>query len=753
MSLRNSLLFSLVILSALFLHGAVLAQKPVPSSVIIPDGLGYNIHFTDAKPGEMEQLAASGAKIVRMDFGWGGTEREKGIYDFSAFDRLTDTLEKHKIRPVYILDYSNRHYDDGQSPRSEEGRKAFARWAAAAAVHFKDRGIIWEMYNEPNIQFWKPEPKVEDYIKLALEVGKALREAAPNEIYIGPGTAQNPTLHTIDFQFIEECFKAGLLNYWDAVSVHPYRQTNPETVFAEYAKLRALIDQYAPKGVIIPIISGEWGYSSAWQNFNDEIQGKYLPRQWMINLAFKVPVSIWYDWHDDGADAEEAEHHFGTVNYDYYADKTPVYEPKPSYIAAKTFIETFRGYRYNKRLMTSSGDDVFVFVFGKENKEMKLAVWTTAKEPKQIKLPCPEGTFDAVSYLGEKLPEYDSRNSLSVSDCPIYLTPKTLDQTWVHTVLSEPSLPIAVYGSDLGLAIESSDIPLINPFAAKPQQVTVKGTNYRQKTDRYNPHPTTVSLPIPVKNALLVTIKHPKQQTLKGKLRLAGVGNLKIKNRMVLPDPFSFAADTETLRIPLESMPKGKYQFELSGVVEETNSPDVTFPIYPRYTMQLLDDISSRTAQTLHAAWEIHPDGDKEVKSEQSIAVADDGALRITYQFSEGWKFIRLAPKGAIRQLGEGNDIPKTLGLLLRGDGSGNSVNIRFTDSKGQTFQVRGGVLRDKEPYYFECALDGTKASHWGGPNDGKVHYPITFDCMIIDGTRKACGPLSVDVYSPVVIY
>ena len=42
------------------------------------------------------------------------------------------------------------------------------------------------MYNEPNIGFWKPKPDVKQYVKLALAVGKALREAEPGELYIGP---------------------------------------------------------------------------------------------------------------------------------------------------------------------------------------------------------------------------------------------------------------------------------------------------------------------------------------------------------------------------------------------------------------------------------------------------------------------------------------------------------------------------------------------------------------------------------------
>ena len=91
----------------------------------VPGGLGVNIHFTDPRPGEMEMLAAAGFRWIRMDFGWEGTERKKGRYDFSAYDRLLAALDQHKIRAVLILDYSNRHYDNGLSPSSDEGRKAF----------------------------------------------------------------------------------------------------------------------------------------------------------------------------------------------------------------------------------------------------------------------------------------------------------------------------------------------------------------------------------------------------------------------------------------------------------------------------------------------------------------------------------------------------------------------------------------------------------------------------------------------------
>ena len=387
--------------------------------LVVPDGLGVNIHFTDPRPGEMEMLAAAGLRWVRMDFAWNGTEREKGKYDFAAYDRLMAALEKHKIRALLILDYSNRHYDKGQSPASDEGRKAFSQWAAAAAKHFRGRGILWEMYNEPNIFFWRPKPDVNQYVKLALEVGKALREAAPEEMYIGPATSQ------IDFKFLEGCFKAGLLDYWCAVSVHPYRQKAPETAGAEYARLRQMIDKYAPQGKKIPILSGEWGYSSAWKNFDEAKQGKMLPREWLVNLANDVPLSIWYDWHDDGPDPKEAEHHFGTVLNPYHKDRESVYDPKPAYKAAKTFTCVLDGFAFSKRLPAGSDED-YIMLFAK-GAERRFVAWTTAASPHKAAIPIGPGRFAVASHMGEGLTPVVAEGkelSMTLTDAPQYLVPE-----------------------------------------------------------------------------------------------------------------------------------------------------------------------------------------------------------------------------------------------------------------------------------------------------------------------------------------
>ena len=418
--LRFLCVLALAVGSPLRLFAQELAP-PLPSPTV-PDGLGVNIHFTDARPGEMEMLAAAGFRFVRMDFGWQATERAKGEYDFSAYDRLLSALDKHRLRAVFILDYAHRLYDDGLSPHTDDGRAAFARWAAAAAKHFKGRGVLWENWNEPNIkQFWKPQPNAEDYAKLALAAAKAIHEAAPGEAVIGPATSR------VDLKFLETCFKAGLLEHWAAVSVHPYRQEDPETASEDYRKLRELMARHAPQGKPLPpILSGEWGYSATWRQYDEARQGKMLPRLWLTNLAEGVPLSIWYDWKDDGPDPKEPEHHFGTVGYEYHGGRDPVYDPKAAYKAAKTLTAALAGFRFAERVPVGTPDD-YVLRFKKEQ-DVRVVAWTRSREPKRITVPgVKAGTYSATGHAGESLPGVEATAeglALELTDAPRYYAPR-----------------------------------------------------------------------------------------------------------------------------------------------------------------------------------------------------------------------------------------------------------------------------------------------------------------------------------------
>jgi hypothetical protein len=163
-----------------------------PNSPTVEESLGVNIHFVDSRPGEVRMIADAGFRWVRTDFKWDVTERDRGRYDFSSYDRLLKELEANHLRALFILDYGNPLYTEGMSVRTAEARHAFAKWSVAAAKHFAGRGIVWEVFNEPNIPvFWPPDPDVQEYVALAAEVSRAFQAEAPAGNSDRPGDFEN----------------------------------------------------------------------------------------------------------------------------------------------------------------------------------------------------------------------------------------------------------------------------------------------------------------------------------------------------------------------------------------------------------------------------------------------------------------------------------------------------------------------------------------------------------------------------------
>lgn len=353
------------------------ANAQIPTATI-PNGVGVNIHFVTGAKEDLDMIAAAGFKFIRMDFAWDSTEPNRGQYVWKAYDELTANLDHRGIRAIYILDYVNTAYEgtvdathpfthESQkhtaSPRHPESIAAFGRWAAAAAKHFHGHKIIWEIYNEPNGFFWKPKPDAKEYAALAVATAKAIHEAEPSATVVAPAMAG------FEWPFFETLFQSGALQYLDAITVHPYREPNlpPETAASDFKKLRELIARYAPSGKKnMPILSGEWGYSTHTHGVSLETQAAYLVRQQLSNLLNGVPFSIWYDWKNDGQDANENEHNFGTVGWDL--------QPKPAYIAISNMVRELNGYKLERRVDQPNDKD-YVLLFS-SGKKRKIAAWT-----------------------------------------------------------------------------------------------------------------------------------------------------------------------------------------------------------------------------------------------------------------------------------------------------------------------------------------------------------------------------------------
>lgn len=343
----------------------VLAQSAPPvarglPSATVPDGLGVNIHFAGAPAKRLDLIRNAGFRVVRMDLTWSSVERKKGIYDFTAYDELTRGLEERGIRPLYILDYANPLYDAAVSIRTDAGRRAFARFAAAAAARYRGHGVIWEIWNEPNGRFWKPHPSAREYMQLVRAAVPAIRRADPHATIIAPAAEGVP------LSFLRKCFQDGLLSMVNAVSIHPYRMGRPETLVSNVRQLRKVMEEYSPAGSSVPIVVSEWGYPTFPLLYGPAKQGDYLAREFLVEMSLGIRLSIWYDFHDDGTNRLNIEDNFGTL--------THAYRPKPAYEQMQRLVAALGGLHFVKRLPSKAQDWLLLFE-GPGGSE--IAAWTT----------------------------------------------------------------------------------------------------------------------------------------------------------------------------------------------------------------------------------------------------------------------------------------------------------------------------------------------------------------------------------------
>ncbi len=350
----------------------------------MPEPWGVNIHFTRPSPAELEALTALGVRFVRMDLFWHEVERERGHYDFSAYDALVQTMQAHGMRLILILDYGNDLYGGGDAVHaSAEGRAAFARFAAKAAERYRGQGIIWEIWNEPNLdKFWHGAPDAQAYAAVASEVVTAIRRVDPTAWIVGPATSGFP------WNYLEALGKAGVLARLDAVTVHPYRPSPPESVLEDDLRLRRLLRRLDERRAL-PIISSEWGYATVEGGLDEKEQAAWLTRQWLFHFTVDVPLSIWYDWRNDGDDPHDMEHNFGLVRSDL--------TPKASYTAAQVLIETLNGYRYLRRIPLGKDEDYFLLF--RRGESLAAALWTT-DETHEVMVPLPCTEVESVAMDG-----------------------------------------------------------------------------------------------------------------------------------------------------------------------------------------------------------------------------------------------------------------------------------------------------------------------------------------------------------------
>ena len=288
----------------------------------LPWGMGVYLYRNgrdEAGYRNMERVAglaqAAGVKWSREEFQWHSMEPQRGTYDFSFYDRLVDTANKHGISVYALVAY----WTPWTKAYEDEGFKDYCAFLRVLVRRYKDRIKHWEIYNEPNIFFWSgPHERYPALLKMAFDAVKA---EDPEAHVLGCSTAG------IDTSFIKMCLDAQAP--FDTLTIHPYRSALHEERFVN--ELHAARKQVGGREVWIT----EMGWPTIPGNATERQQAALLARSYLSAIGSGASHNIcWYNFRNDGWNPYYSEENFGILYQDLV--------PKPAYRALAAVCRTFQ---------------------------------------------------------------------------------------------------------------------------------------------------------------------------------------------------------------------------------------------------------------------------------------------------------------------------------------------------------------------------------------------------------------------------
>jgi len=356
-----------------------IAAAPVAAAELppmeIPLNCGVQMKGDTFNLKTLEEVHRLGFRIVRRGFYWHGDEKERGVYAFPNDPQMAKCKELGLTVVAVIFGCNKLYEDNGMGGiQTEEGRRGYAAYAAALAERYKGQNVIWEIWNEPNVQtFWRkgkhnsPEFAAE-YTALVKEAVPAILKADP-KAFVVAGSVSN--YWQPSFDWTEACFRGGILESgirgW---SVHPYGVKTPEEHKWGHDVTRSLLAKYGKPD--LPIVDTERGFTA--QKNNDitiegwaggdaamatDYQAWHIVRQFLADQASGLPFTSWY----------ELKGNEGFTLYEKDGSHRPAMK------AYLTFVAELTGYRFAGSVKCASPRDR-VSVYENASGDRKAVVWT-----------------------------------------------------------------------------------------------------------------------------------------------------------------------------------------------------------------------------------------------------------------------------------------------------------------------------------------------------------------------------------------
>lgn len=184
----------------------------------------------------LELVREMGADTIVQFFPWAYFEPSDGVYTWNQADMIVRHAENQGIRIIARLglvpSWARPDVEDSYTTLNylpDESFDDFAEFASIFAERYKgtiDHIIIW---NEPNLTFeWGFRPvDPNGYVRLLQATYPKIKEVNPNAIVLAGALAptnetREGNLGLSDILYLEDMYKAGAADYFDALAVHTY---------------------------------------------------------------------------------------------------------------------------------------------------------------------------------------------------------------------------------------------------------------------------------------------------------------------------------------------------------------------------------------------------------------------------------------------------------------------------------------------------------------------------------------------------
>lgn len=308
--------------------------------------------LTEEDAQAMDQL---GIDMQRIDFLWYVIEPSKGDWHFEYYDGLVKRAKEHDLGLLAVLVYSTEWASS--APPEAEHRKFYppnledyATFVEKTVERYKDDITYWQIWNEPNWEgFWKPKPNASHYTMLLKQAYKAAKKANPQAKIVFGGTAR------VDLEFIRQVYENGGKDFFDILTVHPYRQPRSPysypTLEHELNQLKELMQEYSDQNKDVWLTEIGW-HTKGPGSVSPAIQALYLRETFDIIKSIRnvnsnpaenntannaitnnnfIDALFWYELRDPGTNPEDKEDNHGLLQYNY--------EPKPAFYTYQEIIE------------------------------------------------------------------------------------------------------------------------------------------------------------------------------------------------------------------------------------------------------------------------------------------------------------------------------------------------------------------------------------------------------------------------------